>query len=327
MVIDAHAHIIVPEITLDAAPNETWRPKVTWTGDGTLLEINGRSQRSAVQPFSDIEAILAAQGPAGVDRIVLAPWVGLTGYDKDADEGLRISRIQNEALAGLAQRYPQQVSVLGNVPLQDPELAARELAEVMKLPGMGGVQIATLVRGTYLGDDRFRPFWAAAEELGALIFIHPTMGGLSVPPFADYYMQNTVGNPLETAITAAHMVMGGVMEAHPRLKVLLSHGGGALMSLRGRLRHAHSFQTQARKRLVEPVDASFKRFYYDTITHDVEVLRALVDYVGVDQVVCGSDYPFDMGAARPGDIVRQLGLDAESEAKILSGNAARLLGL
>jgi len=327
MVIDSHAHIIVPEITRAAAPDEAWRPQVSWTGSGTLLEINGRQQRSAIQPFTDIDMILEAQGPAGVDRIVLAPWVGLTGYDKDVDEGIRISRIQNEALARIAQEHAARVSVLGNVPLQEPEVAARELAEVMQLPGMVGVQIATLVRGVYLGDDRFRPFWAAAEELGALVFIHPTMGGLSVSPFSEYYMQNSVGNPLETAITAAHMVIAGVMEAHPALKVLLAHGGGALMSLRGRLRHAHSFQKQARARLQEPVDASFKRFSYDTITHDVDLLRALVDYVGVDQLLCGSDYPFDMGAARPGEIVRQLGLDPVAEEKILSGNARRIMGI
>lgn len=327
MIIDAHAHIIVPEITRDAAPEEAWRPRVTWTGSGSLLEIGGRQLRSAVQPFVAIEAILEAQVAAGVDRLVLSPWVGLTAYDRPPEEGLRISRIQNEALARLAEAHPKQVSALGNVPLQDPELAARELEAVMALPGMGGVQIATLVQGTYLGDARFAPFWAAAEQTGALVFIHPTMGGLSVPPFAEYYLQNTVGNPLETAITAAHMVMAGVMERHPRLKVLLAHGGGALLSLRGRLCHAHSFHPQARARLQEPPDESIRRFYFDTITHDLELLRQLLAFAGAERVLLGSDYPFDMGVARPATIVRALELPPAAEALVLGGNAARLLGL
>ncbi|HMQ30919.1 MAG TPA: amidohydrolase family protein [Chloroflexaceae bacterium] len=327
MVIDAHAHIIVPEATAEAPADGDWRPRVTWTGDGTLIEHRGRALRSAVRPFVEIEAILAAQGPAGVDRLVLSPWVNLAGYDLPAEEGLRVSRVQNEALARLAQAHPGRVSALGNVPLQEPELAARELEAVMALPGLGGVQIATMVRGVYLGDPRFEPFWAAAAALGALVFIHPTMGGLSVPPFAEYYMQNTVGNPLETAITAAHMVMAGVLERHPGLRVLLAHGGGALLALRGRLRHAHSFHPQARARLQEPPDVSIGRFYFDTVTHDAELLRQLVAFAGAERVLLGSDYPFDMGAARPAEIVRGLELPPADEALILGGNAARLLGL
>jgi aminocarboxymuconate-semialdehyde decarboxylase len=109
--------------------------------------------------------------------------------------------------------------------------------------------------------------------------------------------------------------------------VLLAHGGGAIMSLRGRLRRAHSFQPQAQARLSEPFDQSLKRFYFDTITHDADVLRALVDYAGVDHILLGSDYPFDMGVERPAEIVRALALPAEDEALILGGNAARLLGI
>lgn len=190
-----------------------------------------------------------------------------------------------------------------------------------------GVEIAASVRGAYLGDDRFRPFWAAAEATGALVFIHPTTRGFDAPVFNDYYLWNTIGNPLETTIAAAHLIMAGVMEAHPRLKVLLAHGGGAVLSLRGRLRHAHAFQLQAKSRLKESPDESLKRFYFDTITHDVDVLRALLDYAGFDRLLLGSDYPFDMGVERPAEIVRALHLPADGEAKILGGNAARLLNL
>jgi aminocarboxymuconate-semialdehyde decarboxylase len=327
MIIDTHAHIIVPEILRDAAPDEQWRPAVLWEHERQVIEFGGKQIRSAVREFVHIEQILAEQAKAGVDHTVLAPWVSLVRYDAPAAEGLSISRIQNDALAALAQQYPDHISALGTVPLQDPDLAARELEAIMRLDGMAGVQIAASVNGDYLGHERFRPFWAAAEAVNALVFIHPTTRGFDLPVLDEYYLWNTVGNPLETAITAAHMVMSGVMEQHPGLKVLLAHGGGVLLALRGRLRHSHTFQPQAKSRLVESPEQSLKRFYYDTLTHDTDLLRALIDFAGVDHVLVGSDYPFDMGDTRPADIVYSLNLDAASERKILHENAARLLGL
>ncbi len=327
MVVDAHAHIIVPEITRDAAPHETWRPRVFWQDGQQVIEFGGRRFGSAIYEFVHIDALLDAQSRAGVDRVVLCPWASLLRYDADPGEGLRISRIYNAALARLAQAYPDRVSVLGMVPLQDPDLAARELADLMRQPGVGGVEVATSVRGAYLGDDRFRPFWAAVEATGALVFIHPSTRGFDLPVFGDYYLSNTVGNPFETTIAAAHLIMAGVMEAHPRCKVLLAHGGGAILHLRGRIRHAHGFHRDARARLREPVEQSLRRFYFDTVTHDPDLLRELIDYAGPDHVLLGSDYPFDMGVERPAEAVRALPLPADDEEKVLGGNAARLLGL
>jgi aminocarboxymuconate-semialdehyde decarboxylase len=210
------------------------------------------------------------------------------------------------------------------VPLQEPDLAAKELASIMRQPGIHGVEIAASVNGVYLGDDRFDPFWAAAEETGAFVFIHPTTRGFDQPVFNEYYLWNTAGNPVETTVTAAHLVVSGVMQKYPRLKVLLAHGGGAILSLRGRLRHAVSFQPQARARLTESVDDSLRRFYYDTVTHDVELLQGLVEYVGPDHVLLGSDYPFDMGVEYPARIVEELTLNDEDKGLILGGNAERL---
>jgi aminocarboxymuconate-semialdehyde decarboxylase len=270
---------------------------------------------------------LQTQDAAGVERVLLCPWVSLLRYDAKPQEGLRLSRIYNEALSRLAQAHPNRVSALGTVPLQDPELAARELETVMEEPGLHGVEIAASVNGLYLGADHFAPFWAAAEATGALVFVHPTTRGFGIPALNDFYLWNTTGNPLETTITAAHLIMAGVMERHPRLKLLLAHGGGAILSLRGRLRHAHSFQPQARAQLAESPEDSLRRFYFDTVTHDSTLLQALIDYAGVDHVLLGSDYPFDMGVERPAEIVRALGLPPTDEAKILGGNLVNLLKL
>jgi aminocarboxymuconate-semialdehyde decarboxylase len=319
---DVHAHVIVPEITGD----EPWRPRVFRDdAGGQVVEMDGKQIRAAVAEFVDIDGILAAQDEAGVERLLLCPWVPLLYYDADPDEGLRRARIQNDALTGIVQDHPERVAALGALPLQDPDLAARELRALMAGGVLKGVEVAASVRGVFLGDDGFEPFWEAAEETGALVFVHPTTRGFDSPAFQDYYLWNTVANPMETATTAAHMVVAGVMERHPELRVLLAHGGGALMAVRGRMRHAHGFQPQANARLRESPEDSLRRFHFDTLTHDDALLRALIDYVGHERVLLGSDYPFDMGDARHVDTVRALGLDPEVEAAILAGNAERIL--
>jgi aminocarboxymuconate-semialdehyde decarboxylase len=322
---DVHAHVIVPEITRQAG-GEPWRPRVFRDDAGAqVVEMGGREIRAAVQEFVDIDGILAAQHEAGVERVLLCPWVPLLYYDAEPGEGLARARIQNDALVRLVREHPERIAALGALPLQDPELAAGELRELMEAGMLRGVEVAASVRGVFLGDDRFEPFWDAAEETGALVFVHPTTRGFDSPAFQGYYLWNTVANPLETATAAAHMVVAGVMERHPGLRVLLAHGGGALMSVRGRMRHAHGFQPQARARLSASPDESIRRFYFDTLTHDEALLRALIDYAGPDHVLLGSDYPFDMGDARHVATVRALGLDSDVEARILAGNAEELL--
>ena len=326
MTFDAHAHVIVPEITREAGGGEPWRPRVFRDDkDAQVVETGGREIRAAISEFVDIEGILAAQDEAGVDRVLLCPWVPLLYYDAEPDDGLARARIQNDALTGLVRANSDRVAALGALPLQDPELAAGELRALMEAGVLKGVEVAASVRGVFLGDDRFEPFWDAAESTGAVVFIHPTTRGFDSPAFQDYYLWNTVANPLETATTAAHMVVAGVMERHPGLRVLLAHGGGALMAVRGRMRQAHGFQPQANARLGESPEDSIRRFYFDTLTHDDALLRALIEYVGPDHVLLGSDYPFDMGDARHVQTVRALGLAPEVEEAILAGNADRLL--
>ena len=318
MRIDAHAHVIVPELL-----REPWGPRVSWRDGAQVVELGGRAIRSAVRDFVSIERILAAQDEAGIDHVVLCPWVNLLGYDLAPEEALERGRIQN---AGLAALRSDRVSVLGTVPLQDPELAAGEL-EALMADGFAGVEIAASVNGLALGDDRLAPFWAAAEATRALVFIHPTTRGSSGPGFDDHYLWNLVGNPTETTVAAAHLVLSGVMERHPDLRVLLAHGGGAVLALRGRLHHGWANLAAARTALREsPID-SLRRFYYDTVVFDPVVLRQLVAFAGAGHVLLGSDYPFDMADARPADTVAAAGLDVEAERAVLGGNAARLLGL
>jgi aminocarboxymuconate-semialdehyde decarboxylase len=299
-VVDAHAHVIVPGLGAE----------VRWDGRGQVVELGGKAIRAAVREFVDLEKILEEQDRAGVDKVVLCPWVNLVG---------RETARQNEALAAMVV---ERVAALGTVDLSGPD----ELVELMGDGRLSGVEVAASLDGDYLGHDRFADFWAAAEETRAFVFVHPTTRGFGIEALDDYYLWNTVGNPLETTVTAAHVAMAGVLERHPDLRILLAHAGGAVQALRGRLRHSHTFQPDARSRLTEsPVD-SIRRFYFDTITHDETLLRATIDFAGADRVLLGSDYPFDMGLERPADSVRALGLDPADEALVLGGNALRVLG-
>jgi len=325
MNIDAHWHVIVPEMTQASGGSESWRPRVSWENGIQLVELGGRVMRTAVSEFVRLDRILDSARLRQVDHILLSPWVKLLPNSLPLDEALAVCRVQNEGLSAAAQAYPERISVLGALPLQDPVSAARELPQLMKLPGMRGVELTASVNGTYLGDDSFLPFWEAAEAEGALLFIHPTTRGFELPVFDNYYLWNTIANPMETAVSAAHMIMAGVLERFPRLTVVLAHGGGALLALRGRLRHAADVQPLETSRLRLPVDESIRRFYFDSLTHDSELLRSLVRFVGADHVLLGSDSPFDMGTDCAVDEVRALALEKAEEDAILGGNARRLL--
>jgi aminocarboxymuconate-semialdehyde decarboxylase len=295
MVIDVHAHVIVPGLGAD----------VRREGGKQIVAFGGREIRSAVREFVALDKILEEQDRAGIDMVVLCPWVQLLGREPER---------QNEALANLVS---DRVACLGTASLDDPD----QLVAVMGDGRLSGVEVAASFDGEYLGADRFRPFWAAAEETRAIVFVHPTTRGFQAPIFDEHYLWNTIGNPLETTITAAHMVLQGVLDEHPSLTVILAHGGGAVPALRGRLAHHQSFAEPGRDVL-----AGLRRFYYDTVVFDPGVLRALIDFAGASQVLLGSDYPFDMGDDRPANVVKQAQLSAADEAAILGGNALRLLG-
>ncbi len=325
MVMDAHAHIIVPEILRDAAPQEEWRPRVWWEQGHQIIEYGGKRITSAKREFVHIEQILMEMDKVGIDTVLLCPWVSLVRYEAQSAEALVTCQIQNDALAGLMAKYPRRIVALGLVPLQDIPLAVSELERLMN-SGLRGVEIGTHVNGVYPGDARFRPFWEACQALDAFVFIHPVEGGGRVE-LRDYYLWNLIGNPLETTLAAGHLILSGVMEAYPRLKILLAHGGGSIPYLRGRLDRGFAVRAEARKAITQPPSEYLKRFYYDSITHHPAVLRSLVEFVGAEQVLLGSDYPFDMGAEHPVAQVKAAQLDATAEAQILGANAARLFGL
>jgi aminocarboxymuconate-semialdehyde decarboxylase len=325
MIIDIHAHIIVPEILRETSPAEEWRPRVVWDASRhrQFVEYGPKRIGSATREFVQVEKILDEMTKSGVDAVLLCPWVSLVRYDAKPEESLAACQVQNAALAGLVKQYPQRLAALGMIPLQDVTLAIKELERLMKF-GLKGVEIGTHVNGVYPGDARFRPFWEACESLEVFVFIHPVEGG-GRAELRDYYMWNVIGNPLETTVAAGHLILSGVMDAYPRLKILLAHGGGALPYLHGRLDRGFKQRPEINKVISRPPTEYLKQFYFDTITHDPVVLRGLVDFVGADHVLLGSDYPFDMGNEDPVELVRSAHLGLENEKKILETNARQLL--
>jgi aminocarboxymuconate-semialdehyde decarboxylase len=287
MIVDAHAHVIVPGLGAD----------VEWRDGAQIVRYGGREIRSALREFSDVARIVEEQDASGVDVVVLAPWVNLCG--------VQVER-QNEALASYVS---DRVWAFGTA--ETPE----HLVELMRDGRLCGVEIPA----TQLGDAD-DDFWSAAEETGALVFVHPSTRGFALPVMEEHYLWNTLGNPFETTVSAARFVLRGMADRHPNARILLAHGGGVLPALRGRLAH----EAQVHETGID-VRAAIRRFYVDTVVHDVEVLRGLIEFFGADRVLLGSDYPFDMGVERPAEIVRALQLSREDEEAILGGNARRLL--
>ena len=320
-VLDAHAHVIVPELL----GGEEWQPTLSWEDGRHVIRFRGRTIRSASHEWSDVATIIAGQADAGIDHTLVCPWIELLFADGDAADALRRCRTGNDGLATMVAGNPERLSALGAVPMQDPSLAADELRALMAQGALSGVEVPASVGGTYLGDDSLAPFWDAAEETGALVFIHPTTRALEIDALSGYYLWNAVGNPIETTITAAQLILSGTMQRHPELRVLLTHGGGALAALRGRLDHAWSLGGPASERLTNPPSESMRRFFYDSVTHDPALLKSLVDSVGADRVVMGTDYPFEMADSRPLETIRATGLPEADRQAISGGNIARVL--
>ena len=321
MIIDTHIHIISNEIT-QKITKDPWSPITGYDDGKPFVEFQGKRLSSVINEFVDVGTILNKQTKAGVDISVLSPWSSLFRYDSDVKTCQRVNRIQNDAIFEIVNKYGDQIIGLGMVPMQDAGTAVSELQYCMDI-GLRGVEIGTNINGKYLGDDDFRPFWGMVEELGAVVQIHP-VPGLGGPTNKEYYLWNAFSNPAETALTASHMILSGLMEEHPELKIQLFHGGGHLPYQIGRLDRAYEMRLETSKKISMKPSEYLKMFYFDTIVHSCEALEYLINLVGAEQVMLGSDYPFDMGSYKLVDMVDKINFNEEDKKKIKSENAERL---
>jgi aminocarboxymuconate-semialdehyde decarboxylase len=326
--IDSHTHILTEEAMRLLAKQS---PKVApvLKGRGTpqaTLEIDGRVVQDPMpSEIWDVDLRLRDMDANDVDVQVLSPTVFTFFYGQEPALALACAAIQNEEIAAVVKRKPDRFIGLGSVPLQAPEQAADELRRSMTKLGLRGAMIGTNVNGHNLDDPMLAPFWTAAEELSAFLFIHPH-GGAFGERLDSYYMKNFVGLPFDTTIAAACLVFGGVLERHPRLKICLSHGGGFVPYQAGRFQHAYDVRPEAKVNLPNGPSASIGRLYYDTILHSKSALEFLVSEAGADRVLLGSDYPFDMGNLDCVARVRAASIDPASRDLILGGYAKSVLG-
>jgi aminocarboxymuconate-semialdehyde decarboxylase len=319
MIIDMHSHYI-PLDAVAAAGAEV--ATVERRSDGRYT-FRAAGQALTLDPrLFELERQRADLRRQGLDRrtLMLPPFALL--YELPADAARRWARAVNEATAAVAARHGDEFVGFATVPLQDVPAALAELEWAVGTLGLRGVEIATNIAGVELDAPALEPFWALAARLRVPILVHPhAVAGAN--RMGDYYFRNLIGNPVETALAGARLLFGGVIERHPDLRIILAHGGGALPQLVGRLRHGYAVRPEARDRAADPL-SGIGRLYYDTIVFDHRVLRHLVAVAGADQVVLGTDYPFDMAEDAPLSFVRDSGLDDDAIARIL-GSGERLL--
>jgi aminocarboxymuconate-semialdehyde decarboxylase len=320
-VIDVHAHV-TPQCLLDAR-----------AGARSLYGLDPAQLGKGLKLQATMEQRIADMDRLGVDVQVLSTQGQLYCYEEDPSVAIKLHRECNDEMRALVAANPRRFAGLAIVPLQDAELAVTELRRAVTELGLRGVMVGDNVAGALWDEPRFRPFWAAAQELDALVLLHqapPTMVSSAV---RRYHLSNTIGNLVERTVSFASIVFGGVLDEFPRLKICLAHGGGYACFGVGRMDWGWQWRESARTNIDAPPSSYLSRFYYDCITHNEAALRFLVDSVGADRVLFGSDYPgFAAGPEGVGyDPVAWLrdlsSLTGEEKQSILSGNAAGALGL
>jgi aminocarboxymuconate-semialdehyde decarboxylase len=263
----------------------------------------------------------------GLDMQLVMPPPNQCFYTVPLDISVKASRMVNDGLAEYVARKPDRFVALGTVPLIDGGEAAAELERCMKTLGMKGVEILTNVDGREISEPAYAPFWKKAEELGALVIIHPN-GFTDAKRFTRFYFNNVIGNPLETTIALHYLIFDGVLERHPTLKILAVHGGGYLPAYSGRIDHAWGARSDSHGNLAQPPTSYLKKIYFDTVVFTPHQLAELVRLFGADHVIMGTDYPFDMADYDPiGHVASVDGFDAATIAALTGGNARKLLGI
>ena len=326
--IDVHTHV-VPE---NFPPYRGSGRDIPWPSMAEAhachrhVMISGKVYRTVSEGSWSVPRRVEDMDGMRVARQALSPMPELLSYWLPLEDAKVLVRYLNDEIAAMVERAPQRLVGLGAVPLQDLQSAVDELEYVVKSLKFAGVEIASHVDGTSIGDPQFEPFFAAAEEMGAAIFVHalrPAGQDRIVGPFSE----QAVCFPGDIALACASMITGGVAARHPDLRIAFSHGGGAMAMLLPRLVHAWQMTPKAKEALKESPAATARRFFYDQLVFDAAAARLLIERFGASQIMVGSDYPFVMGDRDPVGALERLKLPDDAHRAISAGNARRFLGL
>jgi aminocarboxymuconate-semialdehyde decarboxylase len=326
--IDVHAHY-VPEKCLDAEAKATdgniHGMRIVQEGSRQVAYTNNARNLALDPPqIYSIERRLKDMATQWVDMQVLSVPPFLFFYATGPAQCLELCQKINNAFAETVQNYPDRFVALANLPMQEPEMAARELERSVRELGLRGAEICSNINGKNLDDKSFVPFYAKLQQLDVPVFIHPS-NVLGADRLRPYHLQNLIGNPSDTAVAAASLIFGGVLKEFPRLKFYLAHGGGSCPYLRGRWEHGWQVRPEARANIDRPPSDYFRLLCFDSLVHSVPALNFLVETVGPARVMMGTDYPFDMGDRDPVKTVASLPhLSDDQKEMIFGANAVAL---
>lgn len=309
-VIDIHAHLIPRDVVDGARWGSGLDGLTVETADG-VDRIRHRQGYTYpfVAEFHDPAARVRAMDAMGIDRAIVSISPTFFFYWVDADAGAAYATATNDTIAAHVAAAPDRLSGLASLPMQDPAAAARELERAVTALGLRGASVGPRVDEGYLDDPRFWPVLECAEALGVPLLLHPFYVGLR-PGLPDYYLTNLIGNPLESTIGAARLILSGVLDRFPALRLVLTHGGGFLPYQIGRLDHGYRVRPES-KGAAEAPSTYLRRFVFDTVTHRPEVTAFLAALVGPDRVAYGTDLPFDMmGGSLDAQVPAAVGEDA-----------------
>ncbi|MFM9595034.1 amidohydrolase family protein [Streptomyces scabiei] len=326
--VDVHAHVLLPEVEALVAdrPGLAEARALDARRNGqAALTVNGPMVRERIAHLTDAAVRTAAMDTQGVDVQLVSPSPSHYHYWADRDTAEKLCLLANEATAAHCAQAPGRLHGLGLVPLQHPDLAVRALEHALGL-GLLGVELSSHAPGRELSDPAYEPFWTRAEETGAILFLHP-FGCTLDERLAQWYLSNTVGQPTENAVALSHLIFSGVLDRHPRLKLIAAHGGGYLPTHIGRSDHAWSARPDAHAGCAHPPSSYLRRIWFDSLVHDPRTLRELIRVAGADRVLLGSDFPFDMGTEDPLGALRAADLPDTDFHSVRGANAAALLNL
>jgi aminocarboxymuconate-semialdehyde decarboxylase len=327
-IVDIHCHYLNPVVNQKTAHLNAakYDPTVTYA-NALTNETNVKQMKDRAPKLMGIEQRMADMDRMGVDIQAVCPAPYHYFYFTEPDLGASLAREVNEGIAALVAAHPDRFVGMGSVPLQNAELAVQELEYAVKKLGLKGVEINTNVNGLNLTDPKLglEKFFAKANELGVVIFMHP-LGFTQGERLTNHYFNNVIGNPLDTTIAVSHLIFDGVVQRNPKIKFIAAHGGGFIAHYWARMDHAWKARPDCRTVIKRKPSSYLEKFYFDTITFDPAMLKNLIDRYGADHVLLGTDYPYDMGEDDPLGLIRAVKrLPAEQRRQIEGLNAMKLL--
>ena len=324
-IVDFHNHYYPPEY-VEALRSSRSNVRVTYDADGNPCVHYPGDYNILVPGHRDIDYREQVLKDHGVDtQLITFTTPGV--HVEPPETSVALAREINDAFARVVREKKGRFVSLATLPLNDPAASVTELERAMKELGMPGAMVFSNVNHVALADDVYAPLWKKADDLGAVIYIHPT-DPQGVEAMLDYWLMPLVGFLMDTTLAAAKLVFAGVVERHPRIKWVLTHMGGATPYLAERYDRGYRAFAECRRNISKPPSEYLKAFYYDTVNFNPDAVKFAISFAGVDHILAGSDYPHQIGSIPLMlETIEKLELNEDSRKKILGGNAARLLGL